>query len=185
MPNVELKRGQEVKEDAFEIRRRVFMEEQGYTDEFDDIDDTCIHIVLYKDGEPAGCARTFPEPAGSTRWAVGRVAVLPEKREGGFGRMLVEECERAAIEAGGDRNMPACPSSTRELVWPHGIHALRRSRLRRRRPAAHLDGKDYLAPLAATPHIETIRMASGFLAWLRSRQTNALIETARISGGLP
>ena len=29
MPNVELKRGQEVKEDAFEIRRRVFMEEQG------------------------------------------------------------------------------------------------------------------------------------------------------------
>lgn len=58
MPNVELKRGQEVKEDAFEIRRRVFMEEQGYTDEFDDIDDTCIHIVLYKDGEPAGCART-------------------------------------------------------------------------------------------------------------------------------
>lgn len=100
MPNVELKRGQEVKEDAFEIRRRVFMEEQGYTDEFDDIDDTCIHIVLYKDGEPAGCARTFPEPAGSTRWAVGRVAVLPEKREGGFGRMLVEECEHAAIEAG-------------------------------------------------------------------------------------
>ena len=52
MPNVELKRGQEVKEDAFEIRRRVFMEEQGYTDEFDDIDDTCIHIVLYKEGEP-------------------------------------------------------------------------------------------------------------------------------------
>lgn len=100
MPNVELKRGQEVKEDAFEIRRRVFMEEQGYTDEFDDIDDTCIHIVLYKNGEPAGCARTFSEPAGSTRWAVGRVAVLPEKREGGFGRMLVEECERAAIEAG-------------------------------------------------------------------------------------
>lgn len=100
MPNVELKRGREAKEDAFEIRRRVFMEEQGYTDEFDDIDDTCIHIVLYKDGEPAGCARTFPEPAGSTRWAVGRVAVLPEKREGGFGRMLVEECERAAIEAG-------------------------------------------------------------------------------------
>ena len=145
MPNVELKRGQEVKEDAFEIRRRVFMEEQGYTDEFDDIDDTCIHIVLYKDGEPAGCARTFPEPAGSMRWAVGRVAVLPEKREGGFGR----------------------------------------SRLRRRRPTAHLDGKDYLAPLAATPHIETIHIASGFLAWLRSRQTNVLIETARISGGLP
>ena len=181
MPNVELKRGQEVKEDAFEIRRRVFMEEQGYTDEFDDIDDTCI--VLYKDGEPAGCTRTFPEPAGSTRWAVGRVAVLPEKREGGFGRMLVEECERAAIEAGATEM--CLHAQARLESWYHGIHALRRSRLRRRRPTAHLDGKDHLAPLAATPHIETIRMASGFLAWLRSRQTNVLIEIARISGGLP
>ena len=46
MPNVELKRGQEVKEDAFEIRRRVFMEEQGYTDEFDDIDE----LKEYVDG---------------------------------------------------------------------------------------------------------------------------------------
>lgn len=62
MPNVELKRGQEVKEDAFEIRRRVFMEEQGYTDEFDDIDDTCIHIVLYKEGEPAAALAPSPNP---------------------------------------------------------------------------------------------------------------------------
>ena len=100
MPNIELKRGKDAKEDAFAIRRRVFMEEQGYEDEFDEIDDACIHIALYRDGQAVGCARTFPEQEGSTRWAVGRVAVLPEAREGGFGRMLVEECERAAIDGG-------------------------------------------------------------------------------------
>lgn len=100
MSNIKLKRGSEAKEDAFEIRKRVFMEEQGYEDEFDEIDDTCVHIALYENDNAAGCARTFPEEAGSSRWAIGRIAVLPEKREGGFGRMLVEECERAAIKGG-------------------------------------------------------------------------------------
>lgn len=151
MPNVVLKRGQEVKEDAFEIRRRVFMEEQGYTDEFDDVDNTCIHIVLYKDGEPAGCARTFPEPAGSTRWAVGRVAVLPEKREGGVWAHARRRMRACCHRGRSNRNVPARPSSTRGLVWAHGIHAVRRSRLRRRRPATYLDGKDRLALLATTP----------------------------------
>lgn len=97
---IELRVGDECKEDAFSIRTKVFMEEQGYEDEFDDVDDYAAHIVLYKDGVAAGCARTFPEEAGSNRWAVGRVAVLPEFREGGFGRLLVEECERVAIERG-------------------------------------------------------------------------------------
>ncbi len=100
MATIELKRGSVAKEDAFEIRRRVFMEEQGYTDEFDEIDNTCVHIALYRDGKALGCARTFPEQSASLRWIIGRVAVLSEAREGGLGRMLVEECERAAIEAG-------------------------------------------------------------------------------------
>ncbi len=88
------------KSDAFAIRERVFMQEQGYEDEFDDIDDGACHVVLYRDGVAAGCARVFAEQEGARRWLVGRVAVLPEFREGGFGRMLVEECERVAREAG-------------------------------------------------------------------------------------
>lgn len=99
---IELRVGDECKEDAFFIRTKVFMEEQGYEDEFDDVDDYAAHIVLYKDGGAAGCARVFPEEPGSNRWAVGRVAVLPEFRECGFGRMLVEECERVAIERGAE-----------------------------------------------------------------------------------
>ena len=57
---IELKVG--MREDAFEVRRRVFMDEQGYENEFDAIDDdpSCLHITLYVDGELAGCARAFP-----------------------------------------------------------------------------------------------------------------------------
>ena len=146
MPNLELKRGQEVK-DAFEIRRRVFMEEQGYTDEFDDIDDTCIHIVLYKDGEPAGCARTFPNPQ-DQRWAVGRV-ILPEKREGGLGACSSKNAN-APPSKRGDRNVSA-PSSDSRLVWPHGIRASAEVDYEDEGQPAHWMEKDHLAPLATPP----------------------------------
>lgn len=47
---------------AFDVRKRVFMDEQGYENEFDQIDDDprCIHVTLYVDGEVAGCSRVFP-----------------------------------------------------------------------------------------------------------------------------
>ena len=39
-----------------------FMDEQGYENEFDAIDEdpNCIHVTLYVDGELAGCSRVFP-----------------------------------------------------------------------------------------------------------------------------
>lgn len=92
--------GDAAKDAAFSVREAVFMREQGYQDEFDEIDNTCVHIALMAAGVAIGSARTFPEPAGSTRWAIGRIAVLPRCRKGGFGRMLVQACEQAAIEGG-------------------------------------------------------------------------------------
>ena len=53
----------QVHDDAFAVRRAVFMEEQGYENEFEPIDEdpSCIHVVLYVGEELAGCARVFPE----------------------------------------------------------------------------------------------------------------------------
>ena len=50
-------------EDAALVRRAVFMDEQGYEIEFDQIDEasSCIHVTLYVDGQLAGCSRVFPE----------------------------------------------------------------------------------------------------------------------------
>lgn len=99
------------------------MEEQGYENEFDAIDDdaSCIHVVLYVDGKRAGCARVFPEELERTlepempqspsyaldagvlpgqTYLLGRVAVLPTMRRRGLARELVVACERAAQEAG-------------------------------------------------------------------------------------
>lgn len=91
-------------EDARIVRTRVFMDEQGFANEFDEIDEQpdTIHVTLYDDEMLVGCARTFPDPDHPEpgRWVFGRLAVLPEARGGGFGGMLLAEAERLAKEAG-------------------------------------------------------------------------------------
>ena len=91
--------------DARIVRTRVFMEEQGFRDEFDGIDEipSTVHVTLYVDGALAGCARTFPDPDHADepgRWVFGRLAVLPEARHSGLGAALLDESERLAREAG-------------------------------------------------------------------------------------
>ena len=108
---------------AFDVRKRVFMDEQGYENEFDQIDDDprCIHVTLYVDGEVAGCSRVFPEeleraaaldapksPAcefddgigASETYLLGRVAVLGEYRRRGLASEIVRASDDAARAAG-------------------------------------------------------------------------------------
>lgn len=90
----------DAKEDAFAIRTKVFVEEQGYENEFDDIDDRAIHVVAAAGGVSAGCARCFVDEGDSSCYYIGRVAMLPEFRRRGIGGMLVRACEDAACWKG-------------------------------------------------------------------------------------
>lgn len=117
----EIKIGQ--RDDAFAVRRAVFMDEQGYENEFDGIDEdaACLHVTLYVDGELAGCSRVFPEPLerelspdspqspacgydeGVDRhevYLLGRVAVLPAFRRQGLASLITEASGAAAARAG-------------------------------------------------------------------------------------
>lgn len=105
---ITFKHGPEAFADARMVRTRVFMDEQGFENEFGPEDEASAmtHVVLYGDGAPLGCARVFPvalEPAlddAPGRWVFGRLAVLPEARKGGLGSLLLAESERLAREAG-------------------------------------------------------------------------------------
>ncbi len=83
-------------EDAAMIRRKVFMEEQGFEDEFDETDATAWHIVLYQNAEPVATGRAFPSREDSSIWILGRIAVLKEYRKLHLGREIIAGLEQTA-----------------------------------------------------------------------------------------
>ena len=79
-------------EEARLLRTLIFIEEQGFVREFDDPDDTAVHIVAFDGDKPIGTCRYYPRPDGS--YAIGRIAVAREYRGKGVGSALVLEAER-------------------------------------------------------------------------------------------
>lgn len=79
-------------EEARLLRTLIFIEEQGFVREFDDLDDAAVHIVAFDGDKPIGTCRYYPRPDGS--YAIGRIAVAREYRGKGVGSALVLEAER-------------------------------------------------------------------------------------------
>lgn len=75
------------------IRHRVFVQEQNVPEsgEWDDADETAIHLLASQDGIPVGTARLLIH--GDTG-KIGRVAVLQSARRTGLGAALI----RAALD---------------------------------------------------------------------------------------
>ncbi|MGN0407880.1 MAG: GNAT family N-acetyltransferase [Bacteroides sp.] len=85
------------------IRQKVFCEEQGFINEFDEIDKTAKaawHLVLYDNTRPAATARLICKNQKEGRYIIGRVAVLMEYRKLHLGSRLVEELEGIAVANG-------------------------------------------------------------------------------------
>jgi predicted GNAT family N-acyltransferase len=89
-------------EAARAIRQRVFVEEQGVDveEEWDAHDAPAggaLHFVLSEAGRALGCARLRPY-GGAAK--IERVAVLPDARGQGLGRLLMEAAEAEARRLG-------------------------------------------------------------------------------------
>ncbi len=80
--------------DAFKIRTKVFVEEQGFVDTPDETDESCWHIVVYEKLKPIGCGRMFIVGEGVLH--IGRVAVLSEYRGKLVGKCIMQLCEDQA-----------------------------------------------------------------------------------------
>jgi len=78
-----------LKQMAFEIRRRVFIEEQGVPEsiELDSDDAQAMHVLAILGEHPIGCARMV---AHREYVKIGRMAVIREWRGHGVGRRLLD-----------------------------------------------------------------------------------------------
>lgn len=67
-----------------EIRREVFIKEQGVPEELemDDLDQDAVHVIAYVDGIPGGCGRML---FNADEAKIGRVAVRKDMRRTGIG----------------------------------------------------------------------------------------------------
>lgn len=91
------------RENAFAVRRKVFVEEQGVPVhlELDELDRTATHFIAY-DGENPIAAGRLRETDPKTG-KVERVCVLPEYRGKHIGNLMMKEMERYAAETGFER----------------------------------------------------------------------------------
>ncbi len=89
-------------EEAMVIRQRVFVEEQGFIDEFDEQDKHSVHLLAWDEDQPVGTCRIFAEE-GSGEWHLGRLAVVRDMRKKHVGALLMKEAEEQARERGAVR----------------------------------------------------------------------------------
>ena len=80
----------EQREQAFVIRRLVFIEEQRVPEEIElDADDAhAFHALAFLDGKPVGTGRMLPH--GEREVKIGRMAVLHELRGHGIGERILD-----------------------------------------------------------------------------------------------
>ena len=86
--------------EACAIREAVFVEEQGFTDEFDELDGVSLHLVLFVGAVPAAVSRVYWD-GDRQQHILGRVAVSQPFRGRGLGAAVVAAAEDRVRELGG------------------------------------------------------------------------------------
>lgn len=90
-----------VSEDAqtcFDLRRSVFIDEQGFPEDLDEQDDIAVHLLATADDKPVGAARiVFDQDTAK----IGRICVVPDMRGTGLGAALVRAAMAIARDVPG------------------------------------------------------------------------------------
>lgn len=85
---------------AFDVRKKVFVDEQGVPEhlELDEHDETAIHFIVEKDGKTIAAARLRELETGIGK--VERVSVIKEQRGNHLGVLIMEHVETYARKHG-------------------------------------------------------------------------------------
>jgi predicted GNAT family N-acyltransferase len=87
-------------EDARKIRNEVFVDEQGFVDEFDAIDEIAKHMVIYDREQPISTCRIYFNISKQS-YVVGRIAVIKAWREKNIGATILKAAEDNIRKNGG------------------------------------------------------------------------------------
>ena len=110
---------------AKEIRQTVFIEEQGFKNEFDDIDAQAYHLVIFdaSDNAAIGTARLFTEGSDKSVYTVGRLSVLKAYRKHHLGSIMLSYLEEKAHQLGAVKLVLSAQYRVRNFYEKQGYHA--------------------------------------------------------------
>lgn len=123
------------------IRTAVFVEEQEFEKEFDEIDPIAWHVVIWDGIQAVATGRIFSNKDGS--YTIGRVAVLKNYRGTGVGSTVIQSLESKAREL----RAPSIHLSAQ--LQAVGFY---------QKMGYHPEGKEYLDEFC--PHISMVKILS-------------------------
>ena len=85
---------------AKSIREDVFIKEQGFESEYDNIDNIATHLVLFDLDTPVATCRVFAADTEGV-YILGRLAVKKEWRGKGVGSLMLKQAEEYIASVGG------------------------------------------------------------------------------------
>ena len=106
-------------EEAYKIREDVFIKEQGFVNELDEIDNIATHIVLYIQKEPVGTCRVFFDRE-MGEYLIGRVAVLKKYRGRNLGAEIIAEAEKQIVKMGGKKVVLSAQERAKDFYGKQG-----------------------------------------------------------------
>lgn len=85
------------------IRIEVFVKEQKFENEFDDIDDIAYHLILWKGEKAIANARLYRDEKQENSYIIGRLAVLKDYRNCHIGSKLMNLLEEKVKALSGEK----------------------------------------------------------------------------------
>lgn len=106
-------------QEAYEIRHKVFVEEQGFQNEFDDTDKFSKHLVLYDREIPIATCRFYR--SSYRKYTIGRIAVVKQYRGQNIGSYLLALAENEIRKIGGTQIYLHAQDKARKFYEKHGF----------------------------------------------------------------
>lgn len=116
---MDYKKFKELNDDIISIRKTVFEKEQGFQNEFDEIDQNCSHIVLYDREKPIAVCRFFKE---NEMYHIGRVAIVKEYRGKHLGNHILHIAEDEIKKEGGRNITVSAQVRVKEFYAKNGYY---------------------------------------------------------------
>ncbi|MBQ7097429.1 MAG: GNAT family N-acetyltransferase [Clostridia bacterium] len=87
--------------EAKTVRETVFIDEQGFSYDYDEVDDVAVHFVMFENKLPVAACRVFQFESPKI-FALGRLAVKKECRGKNYGSMMLDAAKEYVRSIGGE-----------------------------------------------------------------------------------